>query len=284
MLVFAVYLKNWIEFGSFSSSSWLGMNLARLAVESVPRTEREQLERQGTISAVSLVPPFSFLKKYPAALRHPELRDRRGGVGHPVLTSPVKSTRAVNLNHLAYIEISKLYRTDALTLIRRDPARYLNSMANGWLLFTLPPSEYSFLERNRERLSSWDEIWNTAIYGVASAFRTDVVAPDLNDREYLQYRVSYFWVGLTLVSLVLAIYRGLKDISRGEPGHGLCLLYLALTFLYASVAGNALDYRENNRMRFMIEPMIAVLIVWTLDRTLSLWMARRDGGRAEDSA
>ena len=282
VLVFGVYFKNWIEFGSFSTSSWLGMNLARLAVESVPLTEREELVRQGTLSAVSLVPPFSFLSQYPVALRHPELRDRPGIDDHPVLTSPLKSTRAVNLNHLAYIEISKLYRADALTLIRRDPARYLNSLANGWLLFTIPPSEYSFLKRNRERLSSWDGVWNTAIYGVASAFRSDVVAQDLNDREYLKYRVSYFWVGLTMVSLVLAIYRGLKDISRGEPGRGLCLLYLSLTFLYVSIVGNAFDYRENNRMRFMIEPMIAVLIFWTLDRALSLWMARRKSGRAED--
>jgi len=229
-----------------------------------------------------LVPPFSFLKEYPVALRRPELRDRKAGFDHPVLTSPVKSTRAVNLNHVAYIEISKRYRADALTLIRRDPARYLNSLANGWLLFTLPPSEYSFLERNRERLSSWDGVWNTAIYGVASAFRSDVVAQDLNDREYLRYRVSYFWVGLTLVSLVLAVYRGLKDISRGQSGHGLCLLYVSLTVLYVSIVGNALDYRENNRMRFMIEPMIAVLIFWTLDRALSFWMARRNAGTTGD--
>ncbi len=281
VLVFGVYLKNWIEFGSFSTSSWLGMNLARLAVESVPLTEREELERQGTLGAVSLVPPFSFLKEYPTALRRPELRDRPRVVDHPVLTSPVKSTRAVNLNHLAYIEISKRYRTDALTLIRRDPARYLNSVANGWLLFTLPPSEYSFLKRNRERLSSWDGVWNTAVYGVASALRSDAVEPDLNDREYLKTRVSYFWVGLTIVSLVLAIYRGLKDVSRGEPGRGLCLLYLSLTFLYVSIVGNAFDYRENNRMRFMVEPMITVLIFWTLDRTLSRWIARGESGRAE---
>ena len=284
VLVFSVYFKNWVEFGSFSTSSWLGMNLARLVVESVPAEEREELERQGTISAVSLVPPFSFLKKYPVALRQPELRDRSGHVDHPVLISPVKSTRAVNLNHLAYIEISRLYRADALTLIRRDPVRYLNSVANGWLLFTLPPSEYSFLKRNRERLSGWDGAWNTAIYGVASAFRSDVVAPDLNDREYLQYRVSYFWVGLTIVSLVLAIYRGLKDISRGEPGNGLCLLYLSLTFLYVSIVGNTFDYRENNRMRFMIEPIITVLIFWALDRALSLWMARRNDERAMEQA
>jgi hypothetical protein len=279
-LVFAVYFKNWIEFGSFSTSSWLGMNLARLATESIPPEEREDLERQGIISAVSLVPPFSFLKKYPVDFRQPEFRNRRGLVDHPVLIDPVKSTRAVNLNHLAYIEISKRYRADALTLIRRDPKRYLGSLANGWLLFTLPPSENSFLERNRKRLSSWDEIWNTTVYGVASAFRSDVVAQDLNDREYLQYRVSYFWVSLTLVSLVLAVYRGVKDFRRGEPGHGLCLLYLSLTILYVAVVGNALDYRENNRMRFMIEPMITVLIFWMFDRALSHWMARPNGGRA----
>ncbi len=283
-LVSSVYFKNWIEFGSFSTSSWLGMNLARLAVESIPMEEREDLESQGTISAVSLVPPFSFLKKYPTDLRRAEWRTRRGPVDHPVLVNPVKSTHAVNLNHLASIEISKRYRTDALTLIRRDPKQYLSSVVNGWLLFTLPPSEYSFLDRNRERLSSWDQIWNTGIYGVASAFRTDVVAQDLNDREYLQHRVSYFWVCLALASLVLAVYRGVKDLRRGVSGHGLCLLYLSLTVLYVSVIGNALDYRENNRMRFMIEPMITVLIFWMLDRALSHWATRRNDGSAKEQA
>jgi hypothetical protein len=281
-LVSAVYFKNWIEFGTFSTSSWLGMNLARLAVESIPSEERVDLVRQGTISSVSLVPPFSFLKMYPAELRQTALRNRRGMVNHPILIDPLKSTRAVNLNHLAYIEISKRYRTDALTLMRRDPKQYLGSVANGWLLFTLPPSEYSFLERNRKRLSIWDPIWNSSIYGVASTFRADVVAQDLNDREYLQYRVSYFWVALALASLGLAVYRGVRDFRRGESGNGLCLLYLSLTIVYVSTVGNALDYRENNRMRFMIEPMITVLIFWMLDRALSHWTTRRHAGRSEN--
>jgi hypothetical protein len=34
-------------------------------------------------------------------------------------------------------------------------------------------------------------------------------------------------------------------------------------------------------MRFMVEPMITVLIFWTLDRTLSRWIARGESGRAE---
>ena len=78
------------------------------------------------------------------------------------------------------------------------------------------------------------------------------------------------------------LFRSVKDIRRGEPGHGLCLLYLSLTILYVAMVGNALDYRENNRMRFMIEPMITVLIFWMLDRALSYWATRRNAGRKQE--
>jgi hypothetical protein len=260
LLVFSVYAKNWLEFGSFSTSTWMGMNLARLTTEPIPEQERRRLYQDGVISATSLVPPFARLTHYPG-------QPSADASLHPVLREPLKSTRAVNYNHIAYVGISRAYLDDALTLIMHEPSRYLATVAKAWLLFTMPPSEYWFLDDNREKIAGYDAVWNAVVYGVASAFTSEQVAYDRKDPAYLAHRFSIFWTLLALAALVNAIARGVAEATRegGDKARVVTLLFLASTWLYVALIGNAIEFRENNRFRFLVEPYLWVLVFFMID-------------------
>jgi hypothetical protein len=257
LIAFSLYAKNAAVFGLFSSSSWMGMNFSRLSTEHLPLPERLDLQRAGKISEVSLVPAFSKLDRYPAHLRDVESPD------HPVLRAVTKSTGAPNFNHAAYVGISEAYFDDALTLIALDPGGYLSRVGHAWLIFMMPPSEYWFLEPNREKIRRWETFFDAVFYGVASAYGANPVRYDRTDRAYLLYRFSVLWAVLASLGVGYGLAAGVREtfFAGGDRARGLCLLYIAGTALYVAVAGNALELRENNRFRFLIEPFVLALIL-----------------------
>jgi hypothetical protein len=46
----------------------------------------------------------------------------------------------------------------------------------------------------------------------------------------------------------------------------LTVLYLLLNVLYVALVGNALEVGENNRFRFMIDPLALALLAWSVSR------------------
>jgi hypothetical protein len=269
LLCLAVYAKNAALVGSFSTSTWLGMNLARLVIEPIPPAERLQMYRDGKLSAVSLVTPFSSLDRYPASAR------RVWSVDHPVLREPAKQGGVVNYNHIAYVEISRRYRADALDVIVDSPGRYLQSVGRAWLLFAWSPGEYWFLDANRARMQGWNRLFDALVYGVPAAIVGSEGPPDRLDPVTLHLHAGWLYALAALLAICVGavvavrdLRRGVGDLQRGEGdrARGLTLLFMLSTVLWVACVGNALEMRENNRFRFMVEPLIAALIVFALDR------------------
>jgi hypothetical protein len=196
--------------------------------------------------------------------------DDPAAVHHPALEARRKSTRAHNLNHVAYLGISKLYARDARTLLLDSPGRYVDTLATGWLIFGLSPAEYWFLDSNRSRIAGWDRLWSAFVYGVPAAWTSETAKVDREDRSDVAFRIGYLWVLLAITALGLALHRGIHDLldPDGDRARGLCLLFMVANVLWVALLGNALDYRENNRIRFVVEPMIVVMIAWAIDQLL----------------
>lgn len=276
LLCVAVYAKNALLFGEFSSSSWLGMSIARLAVEPIPAAERRALVADGTIGRVSLVKPFSPVEAHPPGL----LRDAPDG--HPALTETHKSTRAPNYNHGAYLAIGRAYLRDARALLLERPDVYGHSVARAWSKFVMAPSIILFLRTNRERLDGWADLWLTGLYGFT-------LSPSSADgrlvRPELRYELRSWGVVFLLLaagSVVVAGLRGLREWRRpgGDAARGALLLFASGTTLYVAIVGNALELGENNRFRFMVEPLVFAMIAWLLD---GLRRGRRGDGERADS-
>jgi hypothetical protein len=92
LVVAGWYVKNFAVFGTFSSSSWVGMNMAHTVFSEVPRADLERLVAEGKLSRDVLIGPFKPLSAYGVAPGH---------TGVPALDELRTSTGLVNLNNRA---------------------------------------------------------------------------------------------------------------------------------------------------------------------------------------
>lgn len=251
LLVVLLYAKNIVVFGTPSTSSWLGMNLAQVAYRSLPKTERDRLVADGTLSRVSLVDPFSPLDEYGAFVR------RAGRKGVPVLDEPKKVNGTQNLNDLTYVKISRDYLDDSLSLIRSDPIVYLRGVEQGVKLFLIPSSDDLFVLGNRAKIRPYEHLFNGLVY-----LRTPYV----------------FGIGWSiLAAYVFAGLYGLILVARLGTGRDpptpdrIALAFAWLTVTYATVLVTFGEVSENQRIRFFIDPLVLVLVAFGVR---SLWIGR----------
>jgi hypothetical protein len=240
LLVAGVSVKNAVLFGTPTTSSWLGMNLARVTVAQLPQAERERLVREGTLSRVSLVRPFAPLADYAGAVP----AARRWGV--PVLDEPTKQNGARNLEAATYITISRRYLHDDLWVIRSRPGAYVHGLKRALEDFFQPATHEPFVMRNRSKVAVWDRFYNRFLYG--SYARTNLAGVLLT----LGYGAGLMY-GLFIV---LALLRRRRRPDQTEA----TLLFIALTVLYVLLAGNLTDVGENARFRLVLDPIAAALL------------------------
>jgi hypothetical protein len=264
LLLLVLYTKNWVEFGIPTSSSWVGMNLAKLTTFPLSPEERTSLVQEGRVSPLALIVPFSPLDRFPAEYRRP------AGPDVPVLQRERKANGRVNYHHLGYVRVSMTYLADGLTLMKEFPGRYLGNVGRAWLHYLMPPTEYRFLRWNRRRILELDRIFSMTFYG-ADPRHWRPQLRRLRDRatvRELVRRCSWLWLVCGSFSLVYGILRAVRTPWRetGSLPERLTLLFVALQIVFVAVVGNALDLGENNRFRMMTDPLLFVLMTVAVSR------------------
>jgi hypothetical protein len=235
-----LYAKNVVEFGVFGTTSWSGMNLAQVVLASVSDEERARLVANGTLSRVSLAGPFSELGAYRGAYEPP------APTGIPVLDRTHMANGDANRNNLAYVEISEQYMRDALTLIRQRPGAYAESVLDGLQLFLTPSSDFLFVEENRQRIRPYEHLFNGLVLG-----RTPYVR-------------GIAW-GI-LLAYVIALVFGGKASARavrrrnGDPA-AITIGFVWLTVSYVTLVLVLAQVIENQRIRYLVDPLTVVLLV-----------------------
>lgn len=231
------YAKNLAVFGSFSSSTWLGMNLARMAVETIPPRERDQLIARGTLSPIAKVGAFRVVDAY--GLPKP------AKTGVPVLDAPIKSKRTPNLNHLAYIELSRRSMKDARRAIVARPDAYLRGVGRAITYFVRSPTDYWMLSRNQTVIARYDALGNAALYLSIGRVSLLVVAA----------------IPIAIASAIAAWIRRRGRAPAPDRATSVTLLFMAGTIVYVTLVSTLLDAGENNRFRFPIDPYLAIFAV-----------------------
>lgn len=251
LLLLGLHAKSTALFGTFSTSSWAGMSVARVVTLHASRATFERLLAERKISRVSLVGPYSPPAAYP-----PQLMAVPAHLApEPAVASPAKSTGFPNLNHYGYIAISRVYLHDAIEIARAEPGALLRGWAAAWQAYFRSATEHFALGAARADLAP-----------AADAYET-LLGRDLP--------VPY----LLLALLLLAAFVGGIALARGGPAAPLArparLLagYLLCQIAYVALVGNALEAGENNRFRFMTDPLTAVLLGALLERALA-WLRR----------
>lgn len=273
LAILAVYGKNWYQFGFFGSSSWVGMSLAKMTILQLPVDHREDLVRRGEISSLALIPPFSPLDKYPESWRASR------ATGSATLDSAVKSSGVQNLNHLAYVNISTQYTADASRVLVSQPSRYAFAVAKAFVIYFYPASDNRLLGENVGRIAWLVRAHRFAIAGCVGCLFSKSSTTPLEDTgarnggSYLDRlahhapRIGIFLLVVVPLLFLNGLRLGIVSLVRGEDNaFAFTVLFLCLIVGYVTVVGNSLEIGENNRFRFMIDPLFVALAGVSLER------------------
>jgi hypothetical protein len=262
LLVPALYVKNAAQFGTFSASSWQGMNLARIALVPADDAKLQRMVDDGELSRDARVTPFASLRDYGTS---------HTPTGVPALDRLTRDARHrdPNLNNLDYVDISKQYQRDSLTYIRDNPVEYGGSVLAATRLFFLPSSYNPQVGNNMLKL-----------YDITKA---NWLFPDLQPKRYESilaftqpkrhgpgyWQVSYTAVllyGLVLIGGPILLWRNRRNDVL-DPGARRTLVFACATVGFAFLSETLVELGENNRFRFETDPLVwvsaaAIVAIW----------------------
>jgi hypothetical protein len=221
----AISLKNAAIAGTLSTSSWVGMNFARVTVARLPPAQRNDL------SPVAALAPFSSGEEYAALVPVAH-------TGVAALDQLRKSSGATNYNALVFARVSRMLLRDDLRAIRTSPRAVFSGWALSWMLFFRPAGEWHYIAENRQRIAPWASFWDRVVC--------------------LELPLPFSLLGQTEVFLTLLA--GVALIARSllrAPGPG--LWYAVVLIACVACLGNTFDVGENYRFRFLVAPLWAAV-------------------------
>jgi hypothetical protein len=274
VVILFVYAKNLCLFGDFAGSRWLGMSLSKMTTVRLPEVEQRRMIREGRVSRLALAHPFGGPDYW--KYRDYFLDSRIAGV--PVLDEELKSTGHANYNHIAYLDISRQFLDDALTVLVTHPTVYLTAVATAFDLYLSPASHSETLRRNRTCLRTFEAVYNGVLHGQWPVKRGpstkrggigEYYLHELGSKEWLLSKAWFLFIGcpLLLAYGLFLVRRAISGHFLGEPV-AMTVLFLLANTVYLSLVANALEISENNRFRFVIDPLLLALLGLLLDRGL----------------
>lgn len=266
-VVMAISFKNWMLFGAFNTGSWPGFQAAIMTSYQLSDSERHELQRRGRISPLASVPPIMPLADYEPHVNRPARR------GVPVLDEAVKSTGAVNPNHLAFLEVQKHHLADARAILKEHPQALVKALATAWFTYLLPATDFPFFDHNRPRIARLDRAVNAIFFGQIL---------DASDRKQVRrapwwklpfYTGTFLLIGLPLIA-GWGLWRLVSGVRSGElwPSRSVPLAFLLFNIAFVTAVSNAASCYENNRYRFSLDLFYVVLAGLALT-----WITNRKG-------
>jgi hypothetical protein len=279
VLVVAVwYVKDYVQVGTTTTSSWLGMNLARSILYRAPAGQVAALQHQGRLNAVASIPPFAgpevYAPRYVTALPDPV----------PAVGALHKADGATNFNNPLYARVSSLYLHDDLVWIRAHPHEYADDVLNSlgvWFVGTDQnftdsinwPATRAYA-RAYDRFVEWQPTEDPAPGFV-------VFSRGWHRPAWLSGQALAVYA-LALVGAPVLAWRR----RRSDPALAGTLAVLWWTTAYAFTTSSLIEIGENERFRSELGPVptiVAVVVVTAVVRAArSRWRRRGRGDTASD--
>jgi hypothetical protein len=255
VLIAAVMVRNEVRFGTFSLSSWAGMNLERAAVTTLLVEQRRELVDEGVISPQGALTAFSAYEDY-----EPYVEPCTAQFGTPALDAPDKPGgnemfANVNYNYACFVPVYQQARRDAVAAIRHDPGRYARTVGTNLLVYVSDPY------RPGPELGG--------LHGGA-ARRLDAVhrVLDLQVRRVAIYPI-WFQVAdvqvTCIAGMLLIVALGARAVARAlrrraTSAADVVAVVVALTVGYVTLVSVTADAFENGRFRAPLVPLAYGLV------------------------
>ena len=260
-------LKSTVMFHTPMTSTWAGMNLARVTTDLAPY---ERLVRMTNSNDFS---PYVFVKSFSKLEVYEEYNDGRPyhPDGDSVRTQVLKSTGAINYNNDAYRGIAARSMSDGIRFIRHAPGEYFNHVIRGLAIWSVPSEQYFLCPLPQTGvLSGYAHFYDAVIGGQVRPIRS------LEAQQQLRYS-GVDWPSRSPLALFLTlstIIGGLYLVVRSWRRHRAASLEYFLPWLLVAqgfVLMNATDVGENQRFRFQLGTVFitfGVIVVTGLCRSI----------------
>ncbi len=249
----ALYLKNFLLFGTLSTSSWFGMNLMSEVDFAWSTSERHAIVERGEVGPIFTVPAFSRVGEYSGVVALPPAS------GIPALDLESAENGTPNYNHVVYAMVAPLYARDAVRVLAGNPAHYAHAVAAAASLFFRPASDYEYFKGFRYRMRMWDALYRFGLYGQFTAAGPGVAGPAGFPLAVSAPNIGWF-ILLALPVLLWLGVRRMRDATRsGYDASAGTLAFMIATVVYLVLVATALNIGENQRYRFMTEPFLFAL-------------------------
>lgn len=260
------YGKNYLLFGSFTSSTWKGWSLSHIATGFLDAGERDAMIREGKISPLAALPTFAEPAFYRGV--YPPDRPVPDYYSHPALNREEKTGGGVNYNHHEFIAVASRFGRDALAVMAARPGAYLRGVSNSFRLYHLPTGSYHFLSPNRRRIEVYARAWE--FLGGSLVSPGD---PDYYRQESGRTTRAVSW-GSVLAFCLLPLIVLSRRIRENRPVFFVSL-YIVFNIVFVTAVSILSDYGDNQRYRFQIIPLMVVALGVLLEIAFTLRKSRR---------
>jgi hypothetical protein len=264
-----IYVKNWVLFGRFVSSTWSGMATGVTTSSQLTDDEAEAMVQRGIVSPFAEIDPFSSLSEYEPYIRRPPK------TGIPVLDQDVTSTGHPNFNNLAYLQIHDQYLRDSVAILRNYPVAYGRSLANAWFSYFLPASDLAYFNYAPPRVKAWEHFFNAVVFGQLRQTKDRETFIQLEADGHTFSCVLY--VGVFLIVLLPAAFLwGSAQLlfarlrGRWTQAQLALLAFLLFTIVFVTLVSTLLSTYEGNRYRFPLDGFFVALVGAAVTRLFSL--------------
>jgi hypothetical protein len=123
------------------------------------------------------------------------------------------------------------------------------------MIYFIPTSSYSFLKDNRYKIGVVDRAYNLILCGQLQ-YEKEIT----DDRAFLNTGLltALLYVVVIVYGFVM-LRQAFRRRSISSP-YALTLLFIWLNVVYVTIVGNAFELGENNRFRFVVDPLSLVLL------------------------
>ncbi|HXA31791.1 MAG TPA: hypothetical protein VNV87_06000, partial [Acidimicrobiales bacterium] len=270
------YVKNAVLFGTTTTSSWLGMNVARLVLYKAPPSVVAKLEHQGTLTPLARVPAFGGPRTYVPRF----VRPTPSSVA--ALGRLYKKDGATNFNNPIYISVSSQYLRDDIAYIMARPSDYVGDVNRAVQVWLVPSDQNFTASLNWPHVRGYSNVYDKAIewQPVVDPGPANVVfAKTPSPLSWLSLQAIAVYA-LTLIGAPILLWRR----RRADRAFAGTVAVLWWTTVYAFGATSLVEIGENERFRFELGPVPLVLATVVATAVVRAWWSRRMARRVPDLA
>ena len=265
LLAFGLFFKNWVVFGTFSSSTWMGMNISTITTHQLTEEEVHDFISRGVISPVSRIEPGLPVAEYLPYVQMPP------PTGIPVLDEEASASGVTNFNNRVFFQIQRYYLKDGFWILRNYPVAYVRSLKRAWFSYFLPAGDFLFFDLNRPRIYSIERFFDLVFFGQLkdasdrkSLTRMEEQGPKLG---LILYTGVFLLIGLPSLWLWTIYYlvKGIRKKALAQPA-AVLIGFLLFNITYLTAVSNFLSSYEGNRYRFQVDAFFVILFGIALEQ------------------